>query len=107
MRSDLAKLPDSPIKQVPFPPSKPHPTRFQQYPITFKVSIKEESGEIVYYLDEIEIFRAAFNAENYATVFFEKVKADDKYLDGAISDEQRTRFYAKSNHMTLAQTSTL
>lgn len=90
----LAELPDSLIKPLPRPKEMPSLSEEEQKKIqqlNLSWECRKEDDQVVFYLEGIEVFRASFNAENYAAVFFEKLKSDEVFL--RVSDEQRARYY--------------
>jgi ribose 1,5-bisphosphokinase PhnN len=93
---ELAALPDSPIKLLPRPQPAPAPAptvdgKKALKDIQLRYEVRKEQGQIIYLFEGREVFRLSFNAENYADVFFEKLKTKDAYL--RVSNEQRERVY--------------
>lgn len=91
----LANLPDSGIKYVP--PMEPPPPltkdeREALQQVTYQYSVRIEDGYLIYLIEGREVFRAKFDAENYADVFYEKLKTERVFLK--LSDEQRERVKA-------------
>lgn len=91
----LANLPDSGIKYMPPMESAPPPTEEERnalQQITYQYSVKIEEGYLIYLIEGREVFRAKFNPENYADVFYDKLKTDQVFL--RLSDEQREKVKA-------------
>jgi hypothetical protein len=93
----LAELPDSLIKPLPPPqlverPRLPPDQEKALKDIQIHYEVRRENDEIIYSFEGKEVFRLSFNAENYADVFFEKLKHAEPFLRIA-SEEQRQRIY--------------
>jgi hypothetical protein len=60
--------------------------------LTLNFSCQVQNGDVIYFLEGVEIFRAIFHSENCTNVFFEKLKSNDSFL--TLSHEQRRKIYA-------------
>lgn len=94
----LAELPDSGINSIPaaqshrLPQKKLNDKEEKVQELKFNYNCQIQDGEVTYGLEGVEIFRVIFNAENCASVFYDKLKSNDSFLK--LSPEQRTRVYA-------------
>lgn len=104
----IAKLPDSGINIRVLPSASKFVQKIKLdeksgrfRPVTFQWGCKNNDGEVIFTLDEVEIFRTLFNAENCANVLFEKIKPDESFLK--IGPKQLKDIFAKVRAMVTEQ----